>query len=527
MDEFLQGLTDEQFRGVENSDYSKLTDEQFAKLEALQREPDPFANPKGYFEKSIPTYATSIARSVPFAESLGKKAAGMIGEKQSFEDFLKKHDKDSEEYPWASGLGTTTGIAAQMAAGEKFSPGMRYIGKGADLITKYAPHGIKTIGAAGARTAGVAGLNAADAYLGDKDAGEAFDSGAIWQGGLEALGIGGKLLRAAGRGVAKSAIDAPDEMIHAYGTNPKPIDEAPNFTKQANDLLTEPKKLTEKIVSGSQHARKYLTDVPIPAGKLRQTRNKILSDINKSNMPVDAKEQARKSVHEAYAEVEARLDGGTALSQDQVKDIVMALDTKSKYAQPENVRKDVANEYRKAFRGELNKHLRAPGGKENEAYSRFMDENVSPAAEAREGVNRIIVPAGKNKDTLTSRLESYGAKGPAKVSTDKAIKKLDEVMGTKYAEDAKNAYYNKYLSNPVSAPGMGLSNTSLVRSAMLAALGGDKKQAIKILYSRPSVYTSRLIDALGRSGATGLALAHQSLMDKDPNYVDMDMGVDQ
>jgi hypothetical protein len=384
-------LTDEQMGHFEDA---PLSDADMAAVD--QAKMKTFSDPKGGFIDSIPTFAGSMLKTLPFVEGEAHKLG--------FDDWLKKQALNERKYPVAAIGGKGVGYGAQYYA-NPFEAVLGPAGKGAEYVadktTKWAPEIVNFLAKKGAnalgRSAAMGGVTATDAAAKDQEALPAFEKGAALQLSMEGIGGVARGTRSLLTAGAKKAIDVPEEVYNMYSNpaNRKAIDEA-SFGKTANKFL--------------------------------EARNSL------NNNPLN-------------------------------------------------------------------------------------DEDVNRAKDAAD----LIIPRGPNKDALPGKLRGIGMKPDEKITSKPALDNFDKFIGSNFGQDVKNATANEMLSGKLNMPGnkIPLSVSGVVKdgikSAAMMLMGGNKKNAIKIINSLPAKYASRLIDA-ANSGSTAFAIEQKHLEDTDPEY---------
>lgn len=473
-------------------------------------------DPKGGYLDAIGTAGISAARNFPFVEGITRQISKSIGQEDDFEKFLMTHDEMKKNHPLTSTIGSVVGFSVPIYAGRIG----KIIDKVGDFASKYAPLGTKTLSKYGSRAATTGGISAADSAMMDKDAGTGAAIGGGMQIGLDTATAPLRLGKKALGGVYKSLIGVDDDIIEEYAKNSARIDKAKKYGPLAKEYEnTVTKKMLDKITEGSEKSREFLTSDPISTQNLVAARKNAIAEIKgRKTMSVADKRQAARSINEAFNEVKATAKYSKklkafkkeVLDPNEVKDILIALDSRSKYSRDPRFKPDVVDDARNLYRKNVDTILK----NKNPEYGEYMSKNVAPYARAREDALGTI---GKSKDSLPGKLRRMGSKSDEMLTTDPAVKGVDDVMKTNFRQDAKDAYINELLEGGLKAPAAVGEVSWAKRRAIMALLGGSKKQAIKNMERWPVKFSSKLIDAANR-GDIALATAHTSLMNTDSDY---------
>jgi len=516
MDEsqFLQGLSDEQYQAFRNGDMSKLNDDQYKALKEIKYSAGAnlIEDPRGSFSKTVPTTLTSAALTIPGVESLGVMAAKATGNEDGFNNFMKQHALNREKYGDYATVGDAAGYAAQLGTGL----GGKLVTGGGNLFGKVVPKSaevIKPVVQGAGRIATTGAITAADDSIRGMDGVEGGSNAMGIQAVLEGIGIPLKGARWVSKTMANSALDLPEDLVDAYRKNPSAIDNSRNFGKLAGDFVDDAAKIGDKVNDRSKESRKYLEPGWFSVDRFKTIRDNMAKEIKgHPTMSEASKIDALNALEEAWSEVAGKKKN--IFQPNDVKDVLIKLDQNSKYGKDQLTDRKTVTEIRNQFRGKINEQLR----ESSSAYADYMDEFVAPLKKSESAAKEIIPK--KNRDPLANRLRSAGRDPDERSTTMGALKKFDEGMGTKYADDVVNASRKEMLDIPIGGPdryrlptGNGMD---IMRKATLAIIGGDKRKAIGIIHGAPAKFVGKLIDGVS-GGSIGLALAHKSLLE-DPEY---------
>lgn len=511
-EEFLNGLSDEEWEGFQHGDLSKLSDENFSKLEKIKAgaAEKSITSPGLSMPEQIETVGGAAMKMIPFAEG----AAHHLG----FDDWLKRQALREQKFPIHSGIGQVAGAAALIAGGpEEF-----FLGKTGEAAADLAPYGLKTIAKYGTRVTGAGAVAGADAATKGQDPIDAAENAALFQGGAEVVSAPFRGAKSIAKDTARAVIDVPDPVYQSYLKNPKEIDEAKSMGRVAQDLVEEKSKIPGRVAARSMQSREFLGSGEMSVDQLVRRKNEVLKEIaNSPTIPVAEKAAAKQAVTEAFQEVGARAihvtpngpEARETLSNDDIKDILISLDKGINYSPDQKYSPKIMNKYRKMYRGKISEDLRA----ENPEYASFMDEFVSPQEKANAELNKIIPK--KNQDTVAGRLRRIASNPEERFSGDESLKKVDEWLKTDYGKQATRAYEKEVLTKPMpGSGGIPSSRSGVIQKVALKLLGGgDKREAIKLVESWPARWSGKLIDAMNKGDISFIA-THQNLEKTDPEY---------